>query len=911
MLGFDDDGNPSYRTPESTLRGSADLNAKGDLLAVQARFPIVGFDEMRGFGEFYKLEAPIIRDAIAKRLQEEEGWLRPFQIAFGEPDGTAQELITFENIAAAISAYQDSQVFIDSPFKQYAQGDAGALTQQQKEGALLFFRSFREGGFGCAGCHSGDFFTDEQTHVAGFPQLGRGKRIDGEDPGAYLVSQARKDRYAFRTPSLLNVAQTGPWGHSGAFSSLEELIRYHINPKRGVEAYDFTFKHLPQIAEATAPYPEAESLTRKAVAKVGRNLRGKAPTDTEVAQLTAFLEALTDPCVSSRECLQPWMASHEDDHDGFQLQPLFGPDRATPFMVGQSATTERTPAPEAGPALPEAEVSRLVNMLTACANHSPAHDEPSRLQFVDVTADAGLDHAHFIPGRMWYGADYSYVVEYALESAPVLAGDLDLDCYPDLVFATHNGDEPEVIRYMNRAGSFEKDLMTLAGLPDAVGALGLADLNGDYQPDLAIGNMFGARESTLYHGSDEGDYELVQKMSMSKQVVGFSFGDFDNDNWIDAFAAHWDVNPRPAFSPALLRNHQGYLMPADEEAGTTGAQLEQNFHFSPGFADFDLDGDADLVIASDFGTSEVLRNEGGRYTVITDREVITDENGMGHAIADFNNDGMLDWFVSAIHNDEYVENFDLGESGNRLYLGTGTGPMFEDVTPESGVEDSAWAWGACAADFDNDGWVDIFSENGFGFIPAYVHEHVPDYIYKLLPLKFEEFHREYPRLFMNQGGAVFEEVGRQWGLTEKTNGRGVLCMDHDRDGDVDLLVSQNAEKPILYENRAGGVGGNSFVGFHVIGTSPNTSAVGTRIEISIGGNKQYRHVLLNTNYQSQNPTTVHFGVGKAIRIDSMKVTWPGGATEIFEGIDTGSYYPLLHPDVRDAGNELEVADVSN
>ena len=224
-LGVDDDGVTLFRTPDSSLRDLPDANARGDLLTVQARFPVTGFDEMRGYGEFYGLTAPEVRDAIADRfIVNAEEWLLQFQIGFQAPGVPAEELMTFENIARALSAYQRSQSFVDSPWSKYVGGDLDALTTPQKQGARLFFEAPVDGGYGCASCHSGDFFTDEQHHAAGFPQLGRGKRSDGDDPGRYLVTQDPDDRYRFRTPSLLNVSETGPWGHSGAFSSLSELV---------------------------------------------------------------------------------------------------------------------------------------------------------------------------------------------------------------------------------------------------------------------------------------------------------------------------------------------------------------------------------------------------------------------------------------------------------------------------------------------------------------------------------------------------------------------------------------------------------------------------------------------------------------------------------------------------------------
>ncbi|MDZ7684313.1 MAG: VCBS repeat-containing protein [Gammaproteobacteria bacterium] len=124
---------------------------------------------------------------------------------------------------------------------------------------------------------------------------------------------------------------------------------------------------------------------------------------------------------------------------------------------------------------------------------------------------------------------------------PVAAGDLNGDCLPDLLYGTHDGEQPRAIAYLNDGGTFRKTDLDLKGMPDAIGALGLVDLDGDYRLDIAVGNLFGARETALYQGSGNNAFDLAQKISMSKVVFGFAFADYSGDGWIDAFASHWDI----------------------------------------------------------------------------------------------------------------------------------------------------------------------------------------------------------------------------------------------------------------------------------------------------------------------------------------------------------------------------------
>ena len=131
----------------------ADLLAGNSLVQAQARFPITSADEMRG--EYLNASLnQTLRRALAKRLQK--NWLSEFRMGFQQPNATAEELITEQNYSEAIATYEQSQVLIDNPWKKYIEGDKNILTEDAKKGAKLFFTSQKDGGAGCATCHSGD-----------------------------------------------------------------------------------------------------------------------------------------------------------------------------------------------------------------------------------------------------------------------------------------------------------------------------------------------------------------------------------------------------------------------------------------------------------------------------------------------------------------------------------------------------------------------------------------------------------------------------------------------------------------------------------------------------------------------------------------------------------------------------------
>ena len=341
-------GTSGIRTPD-TLPGLRDPLAGADLVTAQSRFPITSPAEMLGYSVATHKPHRTIRAILSARLGDygiSEGqladsrWPAAFERVFG-PAASVEELVTEQNTAAALGAYERSQVFVNTPWRAYVQGDDGAISQAAKRGARLFFRDPAAGGAGCASCHSGDFFTDEQFYALAVPQVGPGKRDDPyfdspdvqtDDFGRWYATFNEVDRYAFRTPTLLNVEVTGPYGHDGAYATLEGIVRHHLNPAEAVQHYDAT-----QLAPGVQTQRTAE-LTAKALAKLAEDRRLERTTlqdvrltDRQVQDLIAFLQTLTDPCVKDPACLAPWLpAPGEPDPDGLRLSARFEASEVTP-----------------------------------------------------------------------------------------------------------------------------------------------------------------------------------------------------------------------------------------------------------------------------------------------------------------------------------------------------------------------------------------------------------------------------------------------------------------------------------------------------------------------------------------------------------------------------------------------------
>jgi len=330
-------------------------------------------------------------------------------------------------------------------------------------------------------------------------------------------------------------------------------------------------------------------------------------------------------------------------------------------------------------------------------------------------------------------------------------------------------------------------------------------------------------------------------------------------------------------------NGDGTFTNADTEVGidwrTFGTMLT---NLSQNLADVNNDSWPDLLVASDFRTSRVLMNDGGgRLLNVTDVDVITDENGMGSAVADYDNDGDLDWFVTSIW-DPVKGDSNWGESGNRLYRNRGDG-SFEDATDAAGVREGFWGWAACFADFNNDGHLDLFHVNGFSENTG-----------TRFKGKYDVWRTDPSRLFIANGDGVFTERSVELGIDDRGQGRGTSCFDFDRDGDIDILVANNQQPPKLFRNDGGNHLGH-WLDVRLRGRPPNTEAVGARVYVTNRGVTQMRELHISDNYSSQDPVAVHFGLGDATTIDRLQVAWPSGTTNVTERVVLSQSIVLEEP----------------
>ena len=524
--------------------------------------------------------------------------------------------------------------------------------------------------------------------------------------------------------------------------------------------------------------------------------------------------------------------------------------------------------------------------------------------FVDVTDAAGIDYVQFRRSDATPAAMQSY------KTGGVAAGDYDGDGLVDL-YVTRLDDSD--ILYRNRGDGTFADVTAAAFGPAHLAAVqsnGAAwgDIDNDGDLDLYVTSLFSHRFHLFVNdGAGSFSEEGVERGAATEGEdlhFGFSatFGDYDLDGYLDLHTTEWRFLRQMtvgAQSNARLLRNRGADAPGTFEDVTRHAGVSQHRIIAVNplaegqtltstFALLDDDLYPELVIAGDHQTSQLYWNLGnGRFLDGTvGARVGTDEYGMGSAVGDYDGDGLLDWFVSAIY-EEGVPYRD----GNRLYRNLGRG-FFEDATDAAGVRDGSWGWGTTFLDYDNDGDLDLVLATGVDYAAE-----VP---YTANTTGFAD---DPMRLWRNDGSGRFTEVAQQEGLLATAVGTGLAAFDLEPDGDLDLLVVHNSGRPVLYRNdtnRAGRVGPNRWLQLRLEGRAANRQGVGARITVTPSAAEPERRLVRvlggANNYLGQNEALLHVGLGPGLeRVAVVEIEWPGGNSQILRDVATNQRLTVSEP----------------
>jgi hypothetical protein len=300
-----------------------------------------------------------------------------------------------------------------------------------------------------------------------------------------------------------------------------------------------------------------------------------------------------------------------------------------------------------------------------------------------------------------------------------------------------------------------------------------------------------------------------------------------------------------------------------------------------GHGDFDNDGWPDVYVAGDYGTDRVYFNNGdGTFTDTTEKSIGFDtRKGMNADVGDYNNDGLLDVYVTNI-TDEYMKEC------NMLWHNNGD-RTFTDLSRETATCDSLWGWSAKFGDFDNDGLLDIFAVNGLrsagpeNYIPVLVT------MITMPGVDFTNVHSwpsignmtwsgyQRKKLFRNLDGSSFKEISAAAGVDNDRDGRGLAMADFDGDGRLEFFQANANQEPILYRNVTTPAG--NWIQLDLAGTVSNRDAIGARITVKTAAGKTYiREVDGGNAYAGQSTRRVHIGLGAETAVESLEIRWPNG-----------------------------------
>ncbi len=361
------------------------------------------------------------------------------------------------------------------------------------------------------------------------------------------------------------------------------------------------------------------------------------------------------------------------------------------------------------------------------------------------------------------------------------------------------------------------------------------DIDNDGDADVFIASL--GQPNFLFRNTGSSFFEnitLLAGVGDASMAEAAGFFDYDLDGQIDLFVFNRGADN------LLYRNLGGGQFAYEPGAGIFGRSNAMGLSLT----DFDGDGLQDIYLVYDGRqVNNLYRNNGdGSFTdVAAQAGIALRAEGMAPAFGDYNNDGLLD---------VYITNLDA----NNLFQNNGDG-TFTDVTDTAGVGDRGMGWGLTWLDYDNDGWLDLYVVNASGYNSP------PD-----------------PNvLYRNNQDGTFSITNADDPSNSLLSGFAVACADFNRDGFLDLFVTNQGGENQLFMNRTNG---NHWLMVRLEGRGSNRDALGARVELRAGGLVQTREVTSSNGWVSQNSLTLHFGLAENTVIDEIRVTWPNAARSV-------------------------------
>jgi enediyne biosynthesis protein E4 len=455
------------------------------------------------------------------------------------------------------------------------------------------------------------------------------------------------------------------------------------------------------------------------------------------------------------------------------------------------------------------------------------------------------------------------------------------------------------------------DVTEKAGLAGSGYDIGVAvaDYDNDGHEDIFVAGVY---KNTLYHNNGDGTFtDVTSKAGLNKPdseygplwSVGAVWVDVNNDGLLDLLVINylkWDIEHEPSCPidghadychPKMYKPTPSQLFLNNGDGTFRDASAEWGIRAHPGkgmggaTADFDLDGEMDIFVANDKSFNWLFHNKGGMFAETGfDANVALREDGvfisgMGVDFRDLDNDGYPDIVVVALNSETFP-----------IYRNTGKG-SFTEVTEESGMTMLSLpmaGYSPTIADFDNDGWKDIFVSRG----------HVQSLL-SAPRLNIEQPNSVFRNLGgTNPGGLKFAALTSEAGLTSlpPARHRGSAIGDLNGDGRIDVVVTALKAPAEIWMNESPGT--NHWLEFKLQGTKSNRDGIGARIKVVTKDGTQYDHKSTAAGYASSSAGPVHFGLGAHSSADLVEIRWPSGIVQQLRDVASDRVVVVKEPSPR-------------
>lgn len=541
--------------------------------------------------------------------------------------------------------------------------------------------------------------------------------------------------------------------------------------------------------------------------------------------------------------------------------------------------------------------------LTAAAQNDVCKDRKIP-QLTDIYAKTGIKFVHTS------APEKKYIVESM--SGGVLLIDFDRDGFPDIYFTNAptvemalKNERSKSMLYRNNGNGTFTDVTDKAGVGFPGYAMGgaVGDYNNDGFPDMYITCLGG---NVLYKNNGDGTFTDVAKSAKvtdGRWSAGAAFGDYDGDGFLDLFVANYvdfKLNDLPGFGSLPTCKFRGIDVQCGprglkgagdsffrnngdgtftEISKQLGMDDPQGFYgMQPIFSDFGNTGKPDIYVANDSTPNFFYRNDGkGKFTdegLISGTAVSGDgseQGSMGVAVGDYLHTGNF-----AIYVTNFVDEY------NTLYRNNGNYD-FADVSFNAKVAQFSRpfvGWGTGFFDLDNDTWLDLFVVNG--------------HVYPQMDqISSGARYKQGKILYVNQGDTTFCNATALGGtaLSELRVSRGAAFGDLDNDGQVDIVVGDLDNSPMILKNQ--GDKTNHWITLELGAKQGNPLAIGARVKVTTGKIVQTEEIRSGASYLSQNDLRVHFGLGKANKADLIEIRWNSGKTETLKDVEADKIHAIL------------------